>query len=507
MKPAPHMKCRRCTKYRGLSMEYEESMLNYLIDSIKRNDKTKVEEILFEYPYVSGILDRKGTIPFLYAAATGKFDIVRSMIKASHCLNVVDENGKHALWHALVKKHEQIANFLVLFYNFDLTVLEDSEPFRNMFSIAAENKFYDFIKLGFYKMYLSNIEPTQILELLDSKDQNEKGILDYTNNKELEEFFKNFRLLVSCKLGDIKTAEKLMKEGADPDFQFYSLTPLIESILSNEYDITKMLLDKGAKVNHSTMSSPLSYAISSDQYKTVEYFISKSAGINLRDENGDTPVTVALHTYKQTADRKILDLILKQKPDVEIRNLEGYTAVETAFMLGFDGIFKNKIDESRKKQLVQEMMFEALSQSDNSSLKYALEKGADPNKNSGLGEAALNIAIVNGNKEAVEMLLKYKARPDFAGVNSPFQNAIEEGNLEIIKMLEDSGSKITEEQKKGVKFVAYNKMIESLYECDNLKFKLALSYIGSKHKFIGIEVYDICILLGYREMAKMIKRD
>ncbi|XKL67140.1 hypothetical protein PGB90_010560 [Kerria lacca] len=92
-------------------------------------------------------------------------------------------------------------------------------------------------------------------------------------------------------------------------------------------EIMEFLLDVGAKINarsYKELLTPLHVACMSNQPAAVKILLDcSSCKINMYDHNGNT----ALHYACITANTRMVELLLKYKPDVNIRNNKGKTTI------------------------------------------------------------------------------------------------------------------------------------------------------------------------------------
>lgn len=76
-----------------------------------------------------------------------------------------------------------------------------------------------------------------------------------------------------------------------------------------------------------------------------------------------------------------------------------------------------------------------------------LECGINPNLVEGDDDSALHIAAWNTHKEVVQLLLKFGANPNYLPHDNddcftPFDYAIQQGNLEIVKLMIEAGANV-----------------------------------------------------------------
>ena len=102
-------------------------------------------------------------------------------------------------------------------------------------------------------------------------------------------------------------------------------TPLSIAARYGLADIVKILIDKGADVNYGSFT-PIFMASKGGNLKSVKYLIEGDADINLKNNDGDTALTIAAyHGFDY-----ILDYLLKKGAKIDITNHESRTALMIA---------------------------------------------------------------------------------------------------------------------------------------------------------------------------------
>ena len=143
-------------------------------------------------------------------------------------------------------------------------------------------------------------------------------------------------LHVAAELGYIKILEDLLKNGANRNAKRYELgdTPLHWAIKFDQIEAVEKLLKYGANVD--AIIAPhwfrgrtsLHDAASEGNLENAEFLLEYNANLNAVDDNKCTP----LHLATQQNKPKVVKLLLiSGGNDINIRNIDGNTALESAF--------------------------------------------------------------------------------------------------------------------------------------------------------------------------------
>ncbi|HEX6222859.1 MAG TPA: ankyrin repeat domain-containing protein [Chryseolinea sp.] len=196
------------------------------------------------------------------------------------------------------------------------------------------------------KTYIKNNEVDKIMdmltqnpEILDKNDENgSSGLLiiaysglqlAFTKAKELRKSYSFHEAIVCGKIDDVKyslmqdktvvnkfsndgftplslaaffnqtaIAKLLLKNGADPNLAATNaskVNALHSAIAKENYELCKLLLEQGAKVNSTQMQNvtALHSAAHRGNLKMVQLLVDNGAEINLKMDNGDTAISIA----------------------------------------------------------------------------------------------------------------------------------------------------------------------------------------------------------------------
>jgi len=185
---------------------------------------------------------------------------------------------------------------------------------------------------------------------------------------------------------------------------------LVEKFLKNDPN----LLD--AK-NEDAMT-PLNLAAEKDQYEIAKLLLQKGADPLLGDNENSGP----LHLAAISGSKQIAELLMKNGVDINYTDINGMNALHFAL--------------SRRQAEVA---------------KFLISKGADVKGVTNTGFSTLQLAAICGDLDIVKLLIDKKVDVDARMNNgyTPLFSAVSYGNTEIVKYLVEHGSDIKAESENG----------------------------------------------------------
>ncbi len=169
-----------------------------------------------------------------------------------------------------------------------------------------------------YKKLLFNSVATGDLDVM-------RAMLDYFKDTEIRDREGNTALLYATISGNLQSVTSLLGLGSGTNVQNNSgLFPLYIATKKDDYALVKTLLRWGASPDQELKSNgetALIAAVNAKSYNILKIMLDKGAKINHRMRSGDT----ALHVAIRNNDTKSSYLLLKSGANTEIRNFEGYT--------------------------------------------------------------------------------------------------------------------------------------------------------------------------------------
>jgi ankyrin repeat protein/CHAT domain-containing protein len=350
-------------------------------------------------------------------------------------LMVFDPSGRSVIqFFAARSRYDHSSTFGVSRY-------EDFMPLADKFNRlkVADSILLDFINycreinVMWYVEYLENPdeskqvlnEMTRLLQYFEQSESqaiirlfNEKPVLlDYTsyNNMSWLQFALN------RKNTEVSKYLIQLKKDFYPD-DFYD-SPFSIMLEQKNYELMKLLIDKGYDVNFRRSyssyysRSPLSYAVSRGDMQAVELLLSAGANPNLQSSYSNTS---PLHTAVDMEDISMIELLLKHGASPDIGNKFTEYPLIVAVEEGFDSILYLLLETPLNINVQSKDGWTALHYAarDNNTdyLQLLLEKGANTQmlaETSDNEYTPLMLAVYNENIEAIKILVKYGADPNF----------------------------------------------------------------------------------------------
>lgn len=150
-------------------------------------------------------------------------------------------------------------------------------------------------------------------------------------------------LHMSIKLGRVHQTRLLLEIGINPNIlDTDARTALMHACLIDKQNIAvrivRMLVDRGAIVSTKDKHhrTALSYACMTGKEKVVQILLEDiEYDINAKDEEGNTPLMYTAMSGNASAVRTLLQVLMKYRLSVDLRNVKGFSAYLLAAKMGY----------------------------------------------------------------------------------------------------------------------------------------------------------------------------
>ena len=282
------------------------------------------------------------------------------------------------------------------------------------------------------KIYLLNNGNQEILQFITNQ-----GL----NINEMDEDGRTALHNASCK-GNSSSVKMLLENGVTiQSVDKKGQTPMTSAITNNHVDIVSLLLDKSEAPKDSVL---IHAAVISGHCEMVRLFLNKGANIDYQDNDGSTPLVLAI----KMGHIEIVELLLDSGANSKVRSFDGSVSIHTAAKLGHYDVlqvllkFKPNLDIQDYKGSTALML--ASMHGHLKTVELLVSEGANLEIKSEFEHVALHFAARHGQYETVKLLIKKGANIDVEDnfSQTPLIWAIDQKHLEIATFLIENGTDV-----------------------------------------------------------------
>jgi erythromycin esterase len=244
-------------------------------------------------------------------------------------------------------------------------------------------------------------------------------------------------IFAAIELNDLDWVKSLLEEGADINVKNENgRTPLHLAVSRNNTDLAKLLLSASGSDPNS-----LHMTAAAGNLTSIQRLIDQGADVNVKDEVGWTPLIWATCM----GEIESLKLLIAQGADVTIPTNNQRTALHRAVYAGDNNIAQILIthgaDLDAKDRQGYTPLHMAVGEGQNEAVELLIAKGADVNTNV-QGMTPLFLAVAGGQKELVEILIANGANSNIDGLGnlSLIDMAQQRGQTGIVELLREHGA-------------------------------------------------------------------
>ena len=428
-----------------------------------------VVKYLLKKEYPLNIINKYGNSELLICVKKEKIDIVEELIKNNADINLIDKNGDNAFSFAFKKFYKKINTKNTKntkVYEKIVEILINKDPNLEIGDLDI-NDVLKFANKFKHKVFLTNILIKINSLFLATEYNNINSVTKLINNININSFNNNFTsLMIASKKGFIDLVNFFINKSANIDLcNKNGETALMISIINNRFEVFKLLIDSGSNVN-------------------------------IQSKNGNTALMYAC----ELGLIEMVILLIERCSDINIFNKNGETALMISIINNRFEVFKLLIDSGSNVNIQ--------SKNGNTALMYAcelglnemvillIERGSNINIFNKNGNTALFIAIKNINNDIIKILINLSSNIDIFNKNgeTALMIAIKKNNIIIVKYLIEFGANINIKNNSGQTPLILS-MMYNYYEI----FKI-LSEAGATFNLKNMnEIYSFKILNFFKK--------
>jgi len=254
-------------------------------------------------------------------------------------------------------------------------------------------------------------------------------------------------ILTAVKNGDLEQVKTLLKQ--NPELirtkDQYKNSLLRVALLKNDFFMAGFLIESGIDVNYGredTGGNEIFGAIQVGSLEITKLIFKKGVDINLKDKQGTTPLESAIYGGK----KEIVDFLLDEGAVLNVDEQNLPSLMRAALRGGIDKITnllikRKNVDYKNVDGLGNTFLHAAAQSGETTYLGYLIEKRLNPNTRNVYGWTSLHYAAYKGYRNVIDALLRSGANKNVRTKDgkTPFNIAEELGPKDTVPYLKEKG--------------------------------------------------------------------
>ena len=255
-------------------------------------------------------------------------------------------------------------------------------------------------------------------------------------------------LWAAARDGDVKAIREQLRKGVDADIKGANGTPLAIAALAGRYEAANLLIKEGANVNaiNSDGSSLLHGPAFLGHTDIVELLIENDIQLNVRDEDGSTPLDNASGPWSPQLNGIVIWLSDYTEREFDVGEIRSARPKVAAMLRKRGAKMSTQLEDAPTGSLA-----EAAKEGDNKAIEDFLEAGIPANKADRDGTSPLSWAAMAGHEKTVALLLKNGANVNQTNGDgsTSLHGAAFLGNTKIVELLLKNEADVNARNHKG----------------------------------------------------------
>ena len=380
---------------------------------------------------------RYGRPPLSWAAKRGHEDIFKSLLDSNAAVDLKDELDRTPIAWAAMEGHENMVRLLL--ERHANTAIEDIEFGRTPLAWAIAHGHDSIVRILIEKRGQDNgwnSAAVAAASTLGAANHLQMLMTDAKSDECFVDSQGRTLLMLAAMNGCKEQVKMLLRQGADPNLQDEdgrtALSLAAEKCLAD-------MVEASLKEDDNTDSAD-DYSILPENAKIARLLIENKADIDVRDNEGRTPLSYAAGAGNEA----VVSLLLGKGADLGSRDEQRWTSLLCAAERGHAAVVSLLLEKGADPNVRDEdgwtPLLSAADSGDEEVVSLLLEKGANPNCQDDEGRTAVELATEGGHVAVVRLLLANKSFNASEIGYQALMNAISNEDITLVTLLVDKGA-------------------------------------------------------------------